>query len=57
MFNKFSEGYTTISKREFPKTKGWISLELQLAIDLLNKEEAAKLAQKVEEYVDIVIIL
>ena len=54
MFNKFSEGYTTISKREFPKTKGWISLELQLAIDLLNKEEAAKLAQKVEEYVDIV---
>ena len=50
MFNKFSEGYTTISKREFLKTKGWI----QLAIDLLNKEEAAKLAQKVEEYVDIV---
>ena len=29
-------------------------MELQLAIDLLNKEEAAKLAQKVEEYVDIV---
>ena len=28
-------------------------MELQLAIDLLNKE-AAKLAQKVEEYVDIV---
>ncbi|MDU4504588.1 MAG: 3-hexulose-6-phosphate synthase, partial [Staphylococcus warneri] len=25
-------------------------MELQLAIDLLNKEEAAKLAQKVEEY-------
>ena len=34
--------------------KGCISLELQLAIDLLNKEEAAKLAKKVEEYVDIV---
>ena len=30
------------------------SLELQLAIDLLNKEEAAELAKKVEEYVDIV---
>ena len=29
-------------------------MELQLAIDLLNKEEAAKLAKKVEEYVDIV---
>lgn len=29
-------------------------MELQLAIDLLNKEEAAKLAQEVEEYVDIV---
>ena len=26
-------------------------IELQLAIDLLNKEEAAKLAKKVEEYV------
>jgi len=30
------------------------ALELQLAIDLLNKEEAAELAKKVEEYVDIV---
>ena len=29
-------------------------MELQLAIDLLNKEEAAELAKKVEEYVDIV---
>ncbi|EGG95750.1 3-hexulose-6-phosphate synthase [Staphylococcus warneri VCU121] len=29
-------------------------MKLQLAIDLLNKEEAAKLAQEVEEYVDIV---
>jgi 3-hexulose-6-phosphate synthase len=29
-------------------------VELQLAIDLLNKEEAAELAKKVEEYVDIV---
>ena len=29
-------------------------MELQLAIDLLNKEEAAELAQQVEEYVDIV---
>ena len=27
-------------------------MELQLAIDLLNKEEAAELAKKVEEYVD-----
>ncbi|EKS31721.1 hypothetical protein HMPREF9281_01683 [Staphylococcus epidermidis BVS058A4] len=26
-------------------------MELQLAIDLLNKEEAAELAKKVEEYV------
>lgn len=31
-----------------------IILELQLAIDLLNKEEAAKLANKVKDYVDIV---
>ena len=30
------------------------ALELQLAIDLLNKEEAAELAEKVEKYVDIV---
>ena len=29
-------------------------LELQLAIDLLNKEEAAELANKVKDYVDIV---
>lgn len=29
-------------------------MELQLAIDLLNKEEAAKLANKVKDYVDIV---
>lgn len=29
-------------------------MELQLAIDLLNKEEVAELAKKVEEYVDIV---
>ena len=29
-------------------------MKLQLAIDLLNKEEAAKLAQQVEEYVDVV---
>ena len=29
-------------------------MKLQLAIDLLDKEEAAKLAQEVEEYVDIV---
>jgi 3-hexulose-6-phosphate synthase len=29
-------------------------VELQLAIDLLNKEEAAELGKKVEEYVDIV---
>ncbi|OAO19820.1 3-hexulose-6-phosphate synthase [Staphylococcus epidermidis] len=29
-------------------------MELQLASDLLNKEEAAELAKKVEEYVDIV---
>lgn len=29
-------------------------MELQLAIDLLNKEEAAELAKKVEEYADIV---
>lgn len=29
-------------------------MELQLAIDLLNKEEAAKISSKVEEYVDIV---
>ena len=29
-------------------------MELQLGIDLLNKEEAAELAKKVEEYVDIV---
>ena len=28
--------------------KGCISLELQLAIDLLNKEEAAKLAKKLK---------
>ena len=34
--------------------KGCISLELQLAIDLLNKEEAAELANKVKDYVDIV---
>ncbi|MGJ5715748.1 3-hexulose-6-phosphate synthase, partial [Staphylococcus equorum] len=26
-------------------------MELQLAIDLLNKEEAAKLANKVKDYV------
>ena len=31
-----------------------IILELQLAIDLLNKEEAAELANKVKDYVDIV---
>ena len=31
-----------------------INMKLQLAIDLLNKEEAAQLAQQVEEYVDIV---
>lgn len=30
------------------------SLELQLAIDLLNKEQAAELANKVKDYVDIV---
>ena len=30
------------------------SLELQLAIDLLNKEHAAELANKVKDYVDIV---
>lgn len=37
------------------KYKGDINtMKLQLAIDLLNKEEAAKLAQQVEEYVDIV---
>ena len=30
------------------------SLELQLAIDLLNKEDAAELANKVKDYVDIV---
>jgi len=29
-------------------------VELQLAIDLLNKEDAAKLAQEVEEFVDVV---
>jgi len=29
-------------------------MELQLAIDLLNKEEATKLANKVKDYVDIV---
>jgi 3-hexulose-6-phosphate synthase len=34
--------------------KGGLKMKLQLAIDLLNKEEAAKLAQEVEEYVDIV---
>ena len=28
-------------------------MELQLAIDLLNKEEAAELANKVKDYVDI----
>ncbi len=31
-----------------------IILELQLAIDLLNKEDAAELANKVKDYVDIV---
>lgn len=34
--------------------KGWIIVELQLAIDLLNKEEAKRISEKVEEYVDIV---
>ncbi|PNZ17142.1 MULTISPECIES: orotidine 5'-phosphate decarboxylase / HUMPS family protein, partial [Staphylococcus] len=29
-------------------------MELQLAIDLLNKEDAAELANKVKDYVDIV---
>ncbi len=29
-------------------------MELQLAIDLLNKESAAELANKVKDYVDIV---
>lgn len=29
-------------------------MKLQLAIDLLNKEDAAKLAQEVEEFVDVV---
>ena len=29
-------------------------MELQLAIDLLNREDAAKLAQEVEEFVDVV---
>lgn len=29
-------------------------MELQLAIDLLNKEDAAELAKKVTDYVDIV---
>ncbi len=29
-------------------------MELQLAIDLLNKEEATELANKVKDYIDIV---
>ncbi len=32
-------------------------MELQLAIDLLNKEDAAELANKVKDYVDIVEIV
>ena len=34
--------------------KGGYKMKLQLAIDLLNKEDAAKLAQEVEEFVDVV---
>ena len=42
------------SNRKIKSIGRMILVELQLAIDLLNKEDAAELANKVKDYVDIV---